>query len=236
MPILEVCAANIASVAAAVAAKADRIELCAALGSGGLTPGPGLIEAALGMCDIPVRVLIRPREGDFCYAAAELRQMLSDIRHCKRVGVAGVVVGALLPDGRIDAHTLAALIEEARPLSVTFHRAIDLCADPAEALEYLIEAGADTVLSSGGAPDVWAGRQALQALVRQAAGRIDVMPGGGLRLDHAAELHALIKAPAYHLSASAPAPVACARSLPGLSPEWLRSDQTMIACFRKTLG
>lgn len=238
MAILEVCAAHIASVAAAVVGGADRIELCAGLGLGGLTPGPGLMEAAVELSDIPVRVLIRPREGDFCYNAAERRQMLADIRHCKKAGAEGVVIGALRAEGRVDKDTLSALIEEARPLALTFHRAIDVCADPGEALEWLIEAGVDTVLSSGGAIDVWAGRHALRAMLAQAAGRIAVMPGGGLRLNHAAELHTLLQAPAYHVSASvpAPSPAAYPHPLPGLSPDWSRSDQALVAAFREALA
>ncbi|MDO8365912.1 MAG: copper homeostasis protein CutC [Saprospiraceae bacterium] len=176
----EVCACNIQSALAAQRAGANRIELCAALDVGGLTPSLGLIRAAVRALEIPVQVLIRPREGDFCYSDLELEIMLEDIRICREAGAAGVVVGALTVDGQLDLPKIKAMKAAAEGLEVTCHRAFDFTPDPGEALEQLIKMGFDRVLSSGQSDSAFEGRFLLQKLVLQANNRIAVMPGAGI--------------------------------------------------------
>ncbi|MBR6031946.1 MAG: copper homeostasis protein CutC [Bacteroidaceae bacterium] len=181
---LEVCCADLHSVRAAIEGGAHRVELCQALGLDGLTPSAGMIETAVGM-GIPVQVLIRPREGDFVYDEDEVLCMQRDIRHAKRLGVHGVVIGALKPDGSIDSETVRRLVSEAEGLSITFHRAFDVCAQPLEALEQIIALGCHRLLTSGQAPTAEQGIPFLRKLVEQAAGRISIMPGAGVNPQNA---------------------------------------------------
>lgn len=181
---LEVCCADLHSVRAAIEGGAHRVELCQALGLDGLTPSAGMIETAAGM-GIPVQVLIRPREGDFVYDEDEVLCMQRDIRHAKRLGVHGVVIGALKPDGSIDSETVRRLVSEAEGLSITFHRAFDVCAQPLEALEQIIALGCHRLLTSGQAPTAEQGIPLLKELVEQAAGRIIIMPGAGVNPQNA---------------------------------------------------
>ena len=181
---LEVCCADLHSVRAAVEGGAHRVELCQALGLDGLTPSAGMIETAVGM-GIPVQVLIRPREGNFVYNEDEVLCMQRDIRHAKQLGVNGVVIGALKPDGSIDSETVRRLVSEAEGLSITFHRAFDVCAQPLEALEQIIALGCHRLLTSGQAPTAEQGIPLLRKLVEQAAGRISIMPGAGVNPQNA---------------------------------------------------
>ena len=148
---LEVCCADLQSVQAAVEGGAYRIELCQALEIDGLTPSEVMMELAIDM-KIPVQVLIRPREGNFVYNEDEVQSMLKDIRLAKRLGANGVVIGALRPNGSIDEETVHRLVDEAEGLSITFHRAFDVCAKPLEALERIISFGCHRLLTSGQAP------------------------------------------------------------------------------------
>jgi copper homeostasis protein len=191
----EICAVNIQSALAAQEAGAHRIELCSALDEGGITPSPGLIRAAVQHLTIGVNVLIRPREGDFCYSEAEFNIMLDDIEFCREQGVHGVVVGALLPDGQLDLPKLAAMKAEAGSMEVVHHRAFDFSADPAVALEQLITLGYKRVLSSGQSNSAFEGRYLLQKLVQQADGRISVMPGAGI---DAHNIHAVASTSGAH--------------------------------------
>ena len=181
---LEVCCADLHSVRAAIEGGAHRVELCQALGLDGLTPSAGMIETAVGM-GIPVQVLIRPREGDFVYDEDEVLCMQRDIRHAKQLGVHGVVIGALKPDGSIDTEMIRRLVSEAEGLSITFHRAFDVCAQPLEALEQIIALGCHRLLTSGQAPTAEQGIPFLRKLVEQAAGRISIMPGAGVNPQNA---------------------------------------------------
>jgi len=181
---LEVCCADLHSVRAAIEGGAHCVELCQALGLDGLTPSAGMIETAVGM-GIPVQVLIRPREGDFVYDEDEVLCMQRDIRHAKQLGVHGVVIGALKPDGSIDTETIRRLVSEAEGLSITFHRAFDVCAQPLEALEQIIALGCHRLLTSGQAPTAEQGIPFLRKLVEQAAGRISIMPGAGVNSQNA---------------------------------------------------
>lgn len=177
---LEVPVDSLESALAARDGGADRIELCGALSEGGLTPSLGLIEAARAHLSIPIHVMIRPRAGDFCYSELELVAMRRDVQLAQNAGCNGVVFGFLNTDGSIDADRTKLLLDAARPLSVTFHRAFDLTPDPLEALQTLIELGADRVLTSGQAGAALEGVDLISELVKAARGRIIVMPGGGV--------------------------------------------------------
>lgn len=196
----EICAVNIQSALAAQQAGAHRIELCSALDAGGITPSPGLISAAVNALDIAVNVLIRPREGDFCYADAELEIMLADIRYCREAGAHGVVVGALTPDGHLDLGKLEAMRAAAGGMEIVHHRAFDFTADPALALEQLIALGFHRVLSSGQSDNAFEGRFLLQKLVEQAAGRISVMPGAGIDAAHIKAIAEVSGAHEFHFT------------------------------------
>jgi copper homeostasis protein len=184
---LEVCVEETAGIDAAVAGGADRMELCAGLSLGGLTPPASLIRAAAA-CPVPALLLARPREGDFHYDAQEARLVAQDITDAAEAGLAGVVIGANDPYNRLDTNLLAQWVAHAhaegekrgRPLLLTLHRAFDLCPDHAEALEVAIGLGFQRILTSGGQPRAVDGALTLAGLVRQAADRIIILPGGGI--------------------------------------------------------
>ena len=177
---IELCVEGIDGFIAAQAAGADRVELCASLLEGGLTPSLGTVRQALALAEIPFHVIVRPRGGDFLYSPAEFASMLDDVRILRNEGVAGVVIGCLTPDGRIDEARTKALVEAARPMSVTCHRAFDMTADAGEALEALVRAGVDRVLTSGQRDTALEGLAILKDTNTRAAGRIVVMGCGAL--------------------------------------------------------
>ncbi len=197
-PVLEVCCASIASALAAQEGGAHRIELCDNLYEGGTTPSYGTLELVRERLDIDINVIVRPRGSDFVYSDDEMDIIRRDIMKCKEIGVNGVVIGFLTPEGNIDVTKTNEIIELARPLSVTFHRAFDVCRDPYAALEKLIELGVDRILTSGQvnmAPD---GVELIADLVMKARGRVIIMPGAGLEPENIAEFHAKVKAKEYH--------------------------------------
>jgi copper homeostasis protein len=179
-PLIELCVEGIDGFLAAQEAGADRVELCASLMEGGLTPSLATIRAAVKAARIPVHVIIRPRGGDFLYSDAEFASMVEDIKALREEGVAGIVIGCLTPDGKIDETRTKALVEAARPMSVTCHRASDMTADAREALEALVRCGVDRVLTSGQRDTAVEGIAILKSAVEQAAGRIVVMGCGAL--------------------------------------------------------
>ena len=196
---VESCCPSLEAVRRAVQAGAGRIELCEDLSCGGVTPSEELIRASLAVAgQIPVNVLVRPRAGDFVYSRDEVRQMLDSIALCKQLGVNGVVVGALTQEGKVDAETMRLLLTRARPLAVTFHRAFDVCQDPASALEELIGLGIERLLTSGHCANAFEGRFALKRLVEQAAGRIVIMPGCGITPSNLAEIASVTGASEFH--------------------------------------
>ncbi|HEX7340837.1 MAG TPA: copper homeostasis protein CutC [Rhodanobacteraceae bacterium] len=203
---LEIAANSVASAQAAKAGGADRVELCTALEVGGLTPSHGLLLQTREQVGLPIHVLIRPRAGDFLYNDDEIATMLHDIRTCKALGCAGVVIGALTADGDVDHVRCRALIAAADGMDVTFHRAIDVARDPHAALEDIIALGCRRVLTSGAQPSALAGAHAIRTLIGQAAGRIEVMPGGGVAAANLAELAASTGARQFHASAKAVLP------------------------------
>lgn len=200
--IIEICANSAQSCVEAEQGGATRVELCAAIPEGGTTPSYGEIKAAQAVTSsIDINVIIRPRGGDFLYSPLEIDSMLYDIALCKELGVHGVVVGCLTAEGDIDVALLRRLVEAARPLSVTFHRAFDVCRDPFMALEQLIEAGCDRILTSGQQSDAVKGIPLLRELVERAAGRIIIMPGCGVREGNIARIEAETGAKEFHTSA-----------------------------------
>ena len=198
---LEICAASLPSALAAQAGGAHRIELCQNLEQGGITPSYGLIRQVLARVSLPVFVLIRPRPGGFVYSADELAIMRDDIVACHELGCAGVVLGALDAAGRVDRAACRALIDAAGGLGITFHRAFDACLDQAQALEDVIALGCQRLLTSGGQVSAEAGQSQLAALVRQAAGRIQIMPGAGITAGNVRALAAGTGAREFHTSA-----------------------------------
>lgn len=186
--LLEVCAGDIDSVIAAAQGGASRVELCSALGEGGVTPSIGFIRSALQVQGIRVHVLIRPRGGDFLYTPQEVDCMVDDIVAAREAGVHGVVIGALTPDGEIDMNACRKMMEAAAGINVTFHRAFDLCRDPFKALEDIISLGCDRILTSGQAQTALEGKENLAELVKQADGRIIILAGAGVSQSNAAEI------------------------------------------------
>lgn len=201
MPILEICAGSVESAIAARDGGAQRIELCAALEIGGVTPSAGIIAEARKVKGLALNVIIRPRGGDFLYNSYEAESMIHDILLCKELGADGVVIGALTADGDIDTALCKRLIAAADGMSVTFHRAFDMCRDPRQALEGLIAMGCDRVLTSGQAATAEAGIPLLKELVGQAAGRIIIMPGCGVNSVNAARILQETDATEIHASA-----------------------------------
>ena len=176
----EICVDSVDGVRAARDAGADRVELCAALFEGGLTPSRGMIRQARRIEGIGLHVIIRPRGGDFLFDDDEFAVQLDDIETARAEGADGVVIGLLKPDGTIDAERARQLVSAARPLSVTFHRAFDMTPDPLQALETLIGLGVERILTSGQDVTALEGLPLIAELVRAAGERVIVMPGGGL--------------------------------------------------------
>ena len=178
--IIEICTNGITSSLNAQKGGANRIELCDNLLEGGTTPSLGMIEIIKKQLSIDVFVMIRPRGGDFLYSDLEFEIMKNDILHCKEIGVEGVVFGILNSDGTIDKQRTLSLIEIARPMQVTFHRAFDRCNNLQQGLEDLIELGIDNVLTSGDNPKAIDSLPILEKLVQQAGNRINIMVGSGV--------------------------------------------------------
>jgi copper homeostasis protein len=182
VPLFELCVTNLEAACAAENGGADRIELCSQLSTGGITPNLDLMTKIVETLSIPVFVLIRPRAGNFVFSETEFGEMKRQIEQSKSAGAAGVAIGVLRPDGRVDVERTRELIELARPMRVTFHRAFDETPNIAEALEDVIRCGVDCLLTSGGESDVLTGANSIAEVRRLAAGRLDVMAGGGLQL------------------------------------------------------
>ncbi|MFK3778989.1 copper homeostasis protein CutC [Agrobacterium sp. NPDC089420] len=178
--ILEICVDDVAGLEAAVSGGADRIELCAALSGGGVTPSAGFMQRAMS-CGLPVSVMIRPRAGDFVFTRDEADVMKRDIDTARMSGLSGVVLGASRADGSLDIFLLEELRRQAEGLDVTLHRAFDVVPDMEEALEAAISLGFPRILTSGGARSALEGVETLARLSEIAAGRIVIMPGAGIR-------------------------------------------------------
>jgi copper homeostasis protein len=188
MTLVEAAVETLEEALAAKRAGADRIELCANLGVGGTTPSAGLIASVVQQVNHPVFVMIRPRGGDFVYAADEIDAMIEDIDRARPLGIAGVVTGALRSDGGVDVDSMRRLMSPAAGLPVTFHRAFDVVANRTDALEQVIELGASRVLTSGGAATALDGAVAIAMLVDQAGERVSIVAGGKIREQNARDV------------------------------------------------
>lgn len=196
---LELCAASIEAIQIARKYGFDRIELCQNLEQGGMTPSPGLIEYALA-CGVETHVLIRPRPGGFNYTEDEIEIILRDIHESKSIGAHGVVIGALDERGLIDENAVSLMMEHAKDMTVTFHRAFDDTFDAIQSLDTLIKLGVNRVLSSGLASNVDRGKNILQKMMEHANGRIEIMPGGGVNVSNIRMVKEEIQPDGIHFS------------------------------------
>jgi copper homeostasis protein len=180
--LLEICLDSVESAAAAERGGADRVELCAGLPEGGTTPSAGMIAAVRKKIGIGLQVMIRPRGGDFCYSTDEFSIMQRDILIARQLGATGVVFGILNVDGNVDKERTRQLVELSRPMKVTCHRAFDMTKDFGQALEDLVEIGADRILTSGGKKSAVDAMPTLKQLSQQAQSRVSIMACGELSI------------------------------------------------------
>lgn len=196
----EIAIESLQSAIIAEKAGAKRVELCAALSEGGITPSIGMIRQVCENSLLDVFVIIRPRGGDFLYTDAEFEIMCDDIVAAREAGADGIVSGTLTINGEIDVEKTRKMLELCRPLPFTFHRAFDRCKEPFQALEQLIDLGVTRILSSGQVPSAEHGAELLGELVKQADGRIIIMPGAGVNSKNITEIVAKTGASEFHLS------------------------------------
>ena len=199
--IFEICVDSVEGALAAQAAGGQRIELCDNLVEGGTTPSLGMIQLARQSITIDINVIVRPRGGDFCYTELELEVMRRDILAARRAGANGVVIGLLKPDGSVDVEKTRSLVEAARPMSVTFHRAFDLCRDSDEALEAICGLGIERILTSGQMPNALEGAACIADLIHKAAGRVIILAGGGVNAGNIAAIAARTGVKEVHFAA-----------------------------------
>ena len=206
---LEVCIDSVESAIAAECGGATRVELCSDLLEGGLTPGAGLIASVRRHIAIGLFVMIRPRAGDFFYTDLEFEVIAEEIAHARSLGAEGVVLGLLDQQGRVDVARTRQLVELARPMPVTFHRAIYMTPDLSAALDDVIATGATRILTSGGAPSAQHGTAEIALMVSAARGRIAIMPGGGITAENIGAIAQGTGAVEFHSSARTafPSPV-----------------------------
>ena len=198
--ILEACVDSVESAMAAVRGGATRLELCGSLVIGGTTPNPWLFKEIRRLSDIRIHALIRPRFGDFCYTDEEFILIKEAVREYRRLGAEGVVIGNLNSDGTLNMEQMKVLMEEAGDMSVTLHRAFDVCADPYQTMEQAISLGIDTILTSGQKNVCTLGTDLLRDLVEKSAGRIVIQVGSGVNADVISEVYPKTHATAYHMS------------------------------------
>lgn len=235
MTLLEVCVDSAEGLQAAWSGGADRIELCAALSEGGLTPSAGLVHQAAAL-PLPVYAMIRPRGGDFCYAPDEVAVMRRDIAEMRRAGLAGVVLGAATPEGALHAPLLRQLSQDAGGMGRTLHRVIDTVADPLPALETAIALGFERVLTSGGAATAMQGAALIARMVGAARGRLSVMAGAGVTPDTAAELVARTQVRELHASCRGPR-AELGRCLPSShEPPSQVTDGALVRALKSAVG
>ncbi|HTX41251.1 MAG TPA: copper homeostasis protein CutC [Acidobacteriaceae bacterium] len=208
--ILEICVDSVESAMAAERGGAQRVELCSDLLEGGITPSAGLISLVRRRISIDLFVMVRPRGGDFAYTREEFEAMREDIHQAQKLGADGIVLGVLDEHARVDVRRTRDLVGLARPLPVTYHRAVDMTADPETAIDDVLEAGAARVLTSGGAPSVMQGLANVAHMVRAARDRIAVMAGGGLTPQTLPRVAEATGATEFHASlrTASPSPVA----------------------------
>jgi copper homeostasis protein len=236
---LEIAVQDVAGARIASHAGADRVELCSALSLGGVTPSAGVIEAVLAASSCPVHVLVRPRPGDFRYSPDEVDTLLADVRLAIAAGAHGVVVGALNDRAGVDEVVLDRVLDAAGAADVTFHRAFDLVVDAGAALDRLAARGVRRVLTSGGASSAVAGVAGIGRIVGLAAGRVQIMAGGGVTLESIPVL-ASVGVDAVHLSAKRERQVPGGFSLGSDSTEgvmrWDETDAELVARARAAVS
>jgi copper homeostasis protein len=198
---LEIAVYSTEAALAAQEAGACRIELCSAPAEGGLTPSAGTMRVTRRNLTIPIHVMIRPREGDFCYSDQEFKIMLLDVAAAKIAGMEGIVCGILQKDGTIDEQRMKLIVEAAHPMNVTFHRAFDMSENLEESLEIIIKCGISRVLTSGGKQTAIEGIQMIKQLSELSAGRISIMPGSGINEHNISEIIQIPGIQEVHLSA-----------------------------------
>ena len=198
--ILEACVDSVESALAAARGGASRLELCGSLVIGGTTPNPWLFLEIRKHTDIRIHVLIRPRFGDFCYTNEEFVLIREAVKEFRKLGAEGVVIGCLKPDGTMNMEQMKILMEEAEGMSVTLHRAFDVCADPYETMEQAISLGIDTILTSGQKNVCTLGTDLLRELVEKSAGRIKIQVGSGVNAAVIREIYPKTGATAFHMS------------------------------------
>ena len=196
--IKEACIENFTQALVAQQAGADRVELCENLAVGGTTPSYGTIKACMEKLEIPPFVMIRPRGGDFTYSAEELEIMQEDIDRCKELGVPAVVFGLLTADGEIDVANTRMLVERARPMQVTFHKAFDELANPLAGIDTLVELGVDRLLTSGTKATAKEGTEILNQLIERANGKLIIVAAGKVMRDNLADLSQAIQTTEFH--------------------------------------
>ena len=199
-PLLECCVDSVESALAAKQGGADRLELCANLIIGGTTPDINLYHRIREQCDIRINVLIRPRFGDFCYTAEEFEIIRRDVKMFREAGADGVVIGVLTPDGKLDVARMQQLMQEAKGIHVTLHRAFDVSADPMAVLQQAKQLGIDTILTSGQKNTAMEGAPLLTELVKAADGQIDILIGSGVKASVITELAPKTGATSFHMS------------------------------------
>jgi copper homeostasis protein len=177
--LLEICVDSPVGLHAAIAGGADRIELCSSLAVGGLTPSPGFMALA-AKSSRPARAMIRPRVGDYVYSEAEIDVMRGDIDAARAAGLAGVVIGASLPNWHLDEKTITRLAEHAKGLELTLNRTVDMSPDPLAAVDMVAALGFRSILTSGGSLKAPDGIETIAAMVKRAAGRVEILAGSGL--------------------------------------------------------
>ncbi len=200
--IVEVVVYNIESAFKAQEGGADRIELCDNPAEGGTTPALGTVEVIRQNVTMDIFVMLRPRGGDFCYSSYEFHTMKRDLLQCQKISIDGFVLGILNPDGTIDKKRCKELIDKARPLKVTCHRAFDMTPDPFQALEDCIEVGFSRILTSGQCPNALQGADLIRQLVERARGRISIMAGSGVNEDSVQKIVSISKVQEIHFSAT----------------------------------
>lgn len=196
--IKEACVESLIDAIEAEKRGADRIELCDNLSQGGTTPSYGTIKLALSTLKIPVFPIIRPRGGDFYYTPDEIEVIKEDIKVCKSLGAKGVVLGILTADKKIDFKTLAEFMELAKPMEVTFHKAIDELEDPTLVIDELINIGVKRILSSGTKPTALEGKDMLNKMIEKAGDRLTIVVAGKVTKENLPEISSLIPSKEYH--------------------------------------
>jgi copper homeostasis protein len=242
--LVEACVDSVASALAAERGGAQRLELCDGLFDGGTTPSAGMIAACKAAVSIPVFVMIRPRGGGFVYSDVERDVMRRDIVVARELGADGVVIGGLLPNGTVDLTLVKTLVETARGLPVTFHRAFDLTPDLEASLESLANAGVQRILTAGGASTAAEGASTLARLVRRAGSRIAVLAGGGVREENVRTLVSISGVREVHVrltrltrgdAPQAQGELRVRRPLPDDEAAWEETDEQRIRSFVDTI-